>query len=200
MSVLCCVHPPRRREKTHAARHYADDVPADVKAARLAELMALFREGQRARVGGEVGALHLMLVEGPARKAGSLWAGKSDGMHKLVLGGADSAAPGGREELRIPASLAEARGEAFGGGRAPRVGVAAGDYVAVRVARLAGDVGATLVAHPVARTTLGEFFATFGAAAVPADAAAAIPWLAGRHEGGALQEGGALMAAAAGGM
>lgn len=34
-----------RRERTHAARKYADDVPAAVKSARLAEAMAVYKAG-----------------------------------------------------------------------------------------------------------------------------------------------------------
>lgn len=37
------------RERTHAARHYQDDVPPAVKKRRLAEAMAVFREGVTSR-------------------------------------------------------------------------------------------------------------------------------------------------------
>jgi tRNA A37 methylthiotransferase MiaB len=33
-----------KRDKTHAARHLEDDVPADVKQRRLAEIIDTFRE------------------------------------------------------------------------------------------------------------------------------------------------------------
>lgn len=37
------------RERTHAARHYRDDVPPDVKKRRLAEAMSVFKEGVASR-------------------------------------------------------------------------------------------------------------------------------------------------------
>lgn len=48
------------REKTHAARHLADDVPADVKSRRLQEIIALFREGQLRQNEAEIGKIHLV--------------------------------------------------------------------------------------------------------------------------------------------
>ena len=40
---------PSERERTHAARHLPDDVPEGVKAARLQEVIAAFREGLESR-------------------------------------------------------------------------------------------------------------------------------------------------------
>lgn len=42
------------RGKTYASRHYADDVPEDVKAARLQEVMAVYKEGLAERNRAEV--------------------------------------------------------------------------------------------------------------------------------------------------
>ena len=39
--ISCC----SERERTHAARHLPDDVPDAVKAARLQEVIAAFRDG-----------------------------------------------------------------------------------------------------------------------------------------------------------
>ena len=48
------------REKTHAARHLADDVPADVKSRRLQEIIAIFRDGQLRQNEAEIGKIHLV--------------------------------------------------------------------------------------------------------------------------------------------
>ena len=48
------------REKTHAARHLPDDVPAEVKSRRLQEIIATFRDGQRRQMEAEIGCIHLV--------------------------------------------------------------------------------------------------------------------------------------------
>ena len=48
------------REKTHAARHLDDNVPAEVKSRRLQEIIAAFREGQLKQFQAEVGRTHLV--------------------------------------------------------------------------------------------------------------------------------------------
>ena len=48
------------REKTHAARHLNDDVPAEVKSRRLQEIITAFREGQLKKFQAEVGRTHLV--------------------------------------------------------------------------------------------------------------------------------------------
>ena len=48
------------REKTHAARHLQDDVPADVKSRRLQEIIAIFRDGQLRQNEAEIGHVHLV--------------------------------------------------------------------------------------------------------------------------------------------
>lgn len=48
------------REKTHAARHLDDDVPADVKSRRLQEIIAAFRDGQLKQNEAEIGKVHLV--------------------------------------------------------------------------------------------------------------------------------------------
>lgn len=53
------------REKTHAARHLEDDVPAEVKSRRLQEIIAVFREGQLKQFQAEVGRTHLVRCDHP---------------------------------------------------------------------------------------------------------------------------------------
>ena len=80
------------RGKTHAARHLADDVPEDIKARRLREAQDAFRAGQRELIQAEVGRVHLVLIEGRARKGEGLWQGRSCTMKRVVVG--DVAVPG----------------------------------------------------------------------------------------------------------
>lgn len=48
------------REKTHAARHLPDDVPADIKSRRLQEIIATFRDGQLRQNEAEIGRTQLV--------------------------------------------------------------------------------------------------------------------------------------------
>ena len=58
-----------KREQTYAGLFYADDVPADVKARRLSELVDTFQGTAELRsTRGEVGRLHLVLVEGRGKR------------------------------------------------------------------------------------------------------------------------------------
>ncbi len=102
-----------RREKTAAARHLADDVPADVKQRRLAEVIATFREGATARAAAETGALHCVLVEGPSRRSADALTGRTDTNKRVVF-----------DDVAVPLS--------FGTQHGPTVRLKPGDYVAVR--------------------------------------------------------------------
>lgn len=48
------------RERTHAARHYVDDVAPDAKKRRLAEALEVFRAGVTAKRKGLVGSRQLV--------------------------------------------------------------------------------------------------------------------------------------------
>lgn len=58
------------RGKTYASRHYKDDVPEQVKIDRLQHAVSIFRRGSYQRNQQEVGRVHLVLTEGPAKKPG----------------------------------------------------------------------------------------------------------------------------------
>jgi len=67
------------REKTHAHRNYTDDVPADVKQRRLAEIISTFQRIATEKAAELVGTLQLVLVEGSSRRApGQDLAGRAD--------------------------------------------------------------------------------------------------------------------------
>lgn len=134
-----------QRDRTHAARHLADDVLPEVKSRRLQEALAVYTRGQEMRCAQEVGRVHLVLLEGPSRKHPDFLVGKTCSMKKVVL-------PAGL----VPASLA---GAAAAPGLGPLVGPCAGDYVAVLVE---GWQHSTLQATPLARTSTTEFVAQLG--------------------------------------
>lgn len=115
------------REKTHAARKLADDVPAATKKARLNEVLAVFREGRDAKNYEEMGTLHCVLVEGTSKKSDDAWQGRTD-TNKTVV---------------FPAS----------GGVRPSVECGPGDYVIVQVEHLHAS---TLQARALETTSLVE--------------------------------------------
>jgi tRNA A37 methylthiotransferase MiaB len=74
------------RERTHAHRNYADDVPESVKQRRLSELIATFRRTTTPRFESQLGSTQLVLVEGPNKRAPETeLIGKSDKGHKVVF-------------------------------------------------------------------------------------------------------------------
>ncbi|KAJ1925040.1 hypothetical protein IWQ60_004821 [Tieghemiomyces parasiticus] len=72
------------RERTHAHRRFADDVPADVKARRLTEIIETFHTHARPRHQTLVGRSQLVLVDGYSAKHGC-WQGRTDGNHKAFI-------------------------------------------------------------------------------------------------------------------
>ncbi|KAL4421454.1 hypothetical protein ABPG75_010745 [Micractinium tetrahymenae] len=144
------------RDKTHAARHYQDDVPEDVKQLRLAEIIAAYRQALHRRQEAEVGRRHLVLVEGRSRRSEAALTGRTDTFKRVVF-----------DDVPIPASYSASSassmrdGSSSGASAGPRVRLQPGEYVAVEVTA----AGGTLLARPLARTTLAEFVAVHGSAA-----------------------------------
>lgn len=122
------------REKTHAHRALADNVPEPVKQRRLREVIDTFTPLSRARNDAEVGRTHLVLVEGLSRKSEEEWAGRTDTGKRVVL-------------PRRPVSREI--------GRASEVVLGVGDYVAVRVTHCLS--ANTLRGEPLAKTSIGQF-------------------------------------------
>ncbi|KAH8548275.1 tRNA-I(6)A37 thiotransferase enzyme MiaB [Umbelopsis sp. PMI_123] len=79
------------REKTHAHRKYVDNVPEDVKARRLNEIIQTFHKVAQAKTKLMIGSKQHVLVESdvPKVKNGvtSLFSGHTDGGHKVFLEG-----------------------------------------------------------------------------------------------------------------
>lgn len=145
-----------RRDKTHAARHYEDDVPEETKSRRLQEIIDAFREGLAARNALEVGRRHVVrgilgsalwrghssvlqqvLIDGPSKRGEGMWTGRTCTNKRVLL-----------RDVPVPAAYAAADD-------APLVGLKTGDYAAVEVTGMGG--GGLLLGEALARTTLGEF-------------------------------------------
>ena len=135
-----------RRDKTHAARHYEDDVPADVKQRRLREIIAAHRLNEHRLRAEEVGRVHLAMVEGNAKREGELYA-RSCTARGLRL----------PAEAEVPISLEALRGNgdaaASNGARRP---LRVGDFVACLV------LDDRMLARPLAVTTISAFAAATG--------------------------------------
>jgi tRNA A37 methylthiotransferase MiaB len=142
------------RERTHAARRHADDVPPGVKSRRLGELVAAHRAALHARAAAEVGRRHVILVEGPSRKAPQMLTGLTDTNKRVVI--EDGAVPPAYSHAAHQHQDAEATAHSSG------VRLRPGDYAAVEVT---AATGATLHARVLARTTLAEFVLVHGSAA-----------------------------------
>ena len=127
------------RDKTPASRHLVDDVPEVTKKRRLQELISTYREGLQHASAAEIGTTHLVLVDGPSRKSSEArpeLTGRTDTFKRVVF-----------PDTALPASLDAAARQL--------VPLRAGDYVAVTITSAGG--GATLVARPIARTTMKEY-------------------------------------------
>lgn len=144
-----------KRAKTRAARHLVDDVPGPLKQERLAELLAVFRHHQARKLHAEVGRVHVVLVEGAARKSTPQrpqLAGRTYSGLRVVL--EDAPAPA---EYDGPLDCE--------GTPTAHVRLRAGDYVAVAIR---GVSHATLLGATLGRTTLAAFAAHHGGSTVPA--------------------------------
>jgi MiaB/RimO family radical SAM methylthiotransferase len=73
------------REKTHAHRTYKDDVPEEVKQRRLNEIIETFRKYMLQKNRQEIGKTHLVLIDGPSRKASQDYVGRTDTNKKVIL-------------------------------------------------------------------------------------------------------------------
>ena len=56
------------REKTHAHRKMVDDVPENIKQARLAEMIQVFKTNQLIKQKEDIGRYHLMLIDGISKR------------------------------------------------------------------------------------------------------------------------------------
>ena len=66
------------REKTHAHRHYQDDVDQATKVRRLSELNHAFRTNAEAKHKRSIGTVQTVLVERPSKRDPRDWSGKAE--------------------------------------------------------------------------------------------------------------------------
>ena len=73
------------RPKTLAARRYEDNVPEEVKAKRLTEIIDLQRATGHVIKQGQIGEIHKVLVEGTSKKSEDFMDGRNDHNTKVVF-------------------------------------------------------------------------------------------------------------------
>jgi tRNA A37 methylthiotransferase MiaB len=154
------------REKTHAARNYADTVPQDVKIHRLTELIATYRQGVYEKAKEEIGRRHLVLVEGNSKRLESQLTGRTDTFKRVVFEDIPIPFKYNTNTLESSGSSSNISGTISTTSVAPRlqlplVHVQPGDYVAVQVIEAGGG---TLQAIPLGRTSIQEFVGIHGSA------------------------------------
>ena len=88
------------RPDTYAARKFVDDVPEDVKKARLNEIIALQTEIAHRRNQAEIGRQHTILIEGPSKRDATQDCGRSDS-NKMVVLDEGGVTPGTYDDVRI---------------------------------------------------------------------------------------------------
>ena len=72
------------RPGTLAQRKYTDDVPEDVKARRLDEIIALQQENALKRNKLEIGKVHRVLIEGVSKRSEQDFYGRND-QNKVII-------------------------------------------------------------------------------------------------------------------
>eukprot|EP00055_Hartaetosiga_balthica_P007046 m.23734 g.23734 ORF g.23734 m.23734 type:complete len:154 (-) comp5576_c0_seq1:132-593(-) len=73
------------REKTHAHRRLDDNVPEDVKQARLQELIDMFHKHARVKNSNRIGTEQIVLIEAQSKRSELEVVGRTDGNLKAVM-------------------------------------------------------------------------------------------------------------------
>ena len=94
------------RPGTYAARHYADDVPEDVKIRRLTEIIELQNELSLASNRRDVGHTFDVLVEGPSKRSQGQLCGRTEGNKMVVFARRPEVRPGDTVRVRIAEATA----------------------------------------------------------------------------------------------
>jgi tRNA-2-methylthio-N6-dimethylallyladenosine synthase len=88
------------RDRTLAARKYVDDIPGDVKQARLAEIIVLQRSIVHENNQLEIGRRHIVLAEGLSKRSDAQMSGRTD-TNKMVIFDRQDFVPGQYVEVTI---------------------------------------------------------------------------------------------------
>ena len=126
-----------QREKTHAHRTMADDVPQEVKMRRLQEVIDTFHRCVRAKNEWMVGSLQLLLVEGAHRRYAEHLVGRTDGNRQASF-------------AKVPLPCYSTSPTMGGEWRVPGVG----EYVAVEVLQVSST---SFRCRGLGWTTLSDF-------------------------------------------
>ena len=73
------------RPQTYAARHYADDVPVELKKERLEEIISKQREHALLRNQAQLGSVHTLLIEGPSKRSADELQGRNSASKVIVF-------------------------------------------------------------------------------------------------------------------
>ncbi|XP_057340335.1 CDK5RAP1-like protein [Microplitis mediator] len=120
------------REKTTAHRRFKDDVPPEVKLARLQRMASLFRTQAEKLNSFQVGTRQLVLIEGRSRRSDSVLQGRTDGNTRVLV-----------PKLSIPDQAANQSRE-----------IKSGDYIAVQISESNSN---SLTGVPLYHSSIAEF-------------------------------------------
>ncbi len=82
------------RPGTLAAKRYADDIPEDVKKARLQEIVAKQQQYSHVKLQGQIGKIQKVLIEGTSKKSQNDFCGRNDHNAMVVFPKNDKYKPG----------------------------------------------------------------------------------------------------------
>jgi tRNA A37 methylthiotransferase MiaB len=156
------------RGKTHASHTMQDDIPEEVKARRLQEVISMFRtKVQKRNEEIEIGKLRLVLVEGESKKSRGVcrsWGGRTDQNKRLIFDIKEDIPKCWSEEAvgSMLSTLNQHYGKdsmaksqlLYDFAKSPKVDVKPGDYVVVQVNEVRGH---TLKGKLMWRATLQGF-------------------------------------------
>jgi tRNA A37 methylthiotransferase MiaB len=156
------------RGKTHASHTMQDDIPEEVKARRLQEVISMFRtKVQKRNEEIEIGKLRLVLVEGESKKSRGgcrSWGGRTDQNKRLIFDIKEDIPKCWSEEAvgSMLSTLNQHYGKdsmaksqlLYDFAKSPKVDVKPGDYVVVQVNEVRGH---TLKGKLMWRATLQGF-------------------------------------------
>jgi tRNA A37 methylthiotransferase MiaB len=137
------------RDKTHAMRTMADDVPEEVKKVRLQKMIDVFIGAQLERSKMEIGRVHMVLVDGVGKKPGQL-KGKTDTYRTVIFETSEN-----EQYKTITGSQSTSSGLIIPKFDESRSKISTGDHVLVEIT---GCTSGTLFGKPLSKSTFNGFF------------------------------------------
>ena len=127
------------REKTHAHRKMVDDVPEDVKQARLSEMINVFKAYQLIKQKEDIGKYHLMLIDGISKRKDFQYTGLTDTNKRVVF----------NKEQLINDSW-----KSYKDLKAPSVKAKIGDFIKVKIVNASQNA---LFGEPICLSSIKDF-------------------------------------------